>query len=265
MDEALKTYRPSRRKAGLDLESMADAEIEGMRQKMAKACELDAEARAKGEVATHKLKILPDVVELMNRNTIQAQIVDPDINLLEAVRFMLEPADVDGALPNYRIQKELFGVLSRLHISKEALVASGIGKVVLFYTKSIQPQLEIKRQAERLVGEWMRVVLNKPKTMTTKAVATATYDPLAAQASQRNSGSQGLSQAEKAAIAAEKRRKILAQPSATNRARVEGTGVGTYTIAPVNTLSNAHTGPRSGGTGETYRRIIGRSNASKKR
>lgn len=265
MEEALKTYRPSRRKAGVDLESMADAEIERMRQKMAKACELDAEARAKGEVATHKLKILPEVVELMNRNTIQAQIVDPDINLLEAVRFMLEPADVDGALPNYRIQKELFGVLSRLQIGKEALVASGIGKVVLFYTKSIQPQPDIKRQAERLLGEWMRVVLNKPKTMTIKAIATATYDPLAAQASQRNSSSQGLSQAERAAIAAEKRRKILAQPSATNRARVEGSGVGTYTIAPVNNLSNAHAGPRGGGTGETYRRIIGRSNASKKR
>ena len=89
MDEALKTHKPSRRRAGVDLEAMADQEIETMRQKMAKACEADAEARSKGEVATHKLKILPGVVELMNRNTIQSQLVDPDINILEAVRFML--------------------------------------------------------------------------------------------------------------------------------------------------------------------------------
>ena len=163
MDEALKSHRanPRRRGGGIDLEAAADAEIDTMRQKMAKACEQDAEARARGDVATHKLAILPQVVELMNRNTIQAQLVDPDINILEAVRFMLEPADHDAALPNYKIQRELFAILGKLNIGKEALVASGIGKVVLFYTKSVQPQPEIKRMAERLIGEWMRVVLKK--------------------------------------------------------------------------------------------------------
>ena len=121
MDEALKSHRPNprRRAGGIDLEAAADAEIDQMRQRMAKACQLDGEARAKGEVATHKLKILPEVVELMNRNTIQAQLVDPDINLLEAVKFMLEPADVDAALPNYRIQRELFSILSKLTSAKK--------------------------------------------------------------------------------------------------------------------------------------------------
>ncbi|KAJ8606720.1 hypothetical protein MRB53_040739 [Persea americana] len=257
MDEALKTNRVSRRKATQDMEERADAEIETMRQRMAKACELDAEARARGDIATHKLKVLPAVVELMNRNTIQSQLVDPDINLLEAVRFMLEPADQDAALPNYQIQRELFTILGRLNIGKEALIASGLGKVVLFYTKSIQPQPEIKRQAERLLGEWMRVILGKSKDHRSKPIQTKTFDPLLSMASQRPLGSQ----MDKAAAAAEKRRRVLAQPGPTNRARVEG-GVGTYTIAPVSNLSNALNvnSRKLGASGEdAFRKIAARS------
>jgi transcription factor SPN1 len=256
MDEAVRSYKPNRRRRGGDIDiDKADDEIETMRHKMAKACEDDAAARSRGQIATHKLAILPQVVELMNRNTIQTQIVDPDINLLEAVRFMLEPADHDAALPNYKIQRELFNILIKLNIGKEALVASGIGKVVLFYTKSTQPQPEIKRMAEKLVGEWMRVVLKKHKTKRAVPVPTQTYDPLAASA-RSGISSQGASQA----VLAERRRKMLAAPSPGNRARVEG-GVSTYTIAPVNTLSNAHgvSSRKLGASGEdAFRKIAAR-------
>lgn len=195
----------------------------------------------------------------MNRNTIQTQIVDPDINLLEAVRFMLEPADHDAALPNYKIQRELFQILGKLNIGKEALVASGIGKVVLFYTKSIQPQPEIKRMAEKLVGEWMRVVLGKRKDMRNVPVQTKSFDPVVAASQVRLPGtSQG--NAERTAMLAERRRKVLSAPVPGNRARVEG-GVGTYTIAPVNTLSNAQgvNNRKLGASGEdAFRKIAAR-------
>ena len=257
MDEAVRSYKPNRRRRAGDIDiDKADDEIEIMRQKMAKACEDDAAARSKGQIATHKLAILPQVVELMNRNTIQTQIVDPDINLLEAVRFMLEPADHDAALPNYKIQRELFAILLKLNIGKEALVASGIGKVVLFYTKSIQPQPDIKRMAEKLVGEWMRVVLKKHKTKRAHPVPTQTFDPLVAASQARSAPSQGATQA----VLAERRRKMLAAPAPGNRARVEG-GVGTYTIAPVNTLSNAQgvSSRKLGASGEdAFRKIAAR-------
>ncbi|KAI7191181.1 hypothetical protein KC363_g4005 [Hortaea werneckii] len=263
MDEALKSHRPTARRRGRgdDLDAMADAEIETMRQRMAKACELDANARSNGKPATNKLAIIGEVTEMLNKNTIQAQLVDPDTNILEAVRFMLEPADHDGALPNYRIQRELFQSLGRMNIGKEALVASGIGKVVLFYTKSIQPQPEIKRAAEKLIGEWMRVVLNKPKSTKSRPVEQRTYDPmLATSQAARRLGDGTMSQAEKNALAAEKRRKILAAPTASNRARVEGSGIGTYSIAPVNNLSNVTmAGDTKTGSGEAFRRIAARS------
>ncbi|WPH01094.1 Hypothetical protein R9X50_00392900 [Acrodontium crateriforme] len=261
MDEALKGNRTSRRRAGLDLAAMADEEISIMRQRMAKACEQDLEARARGEVATHKIKILPEVVELLNKNTIQAQLVDPETNILEGVRFMLEPAEQDAALPNYQIQRELFAILGKLNIGKEALVASGIGKVVLFYTKSIQPQPEIKRQAEKLIGDWMRVVLKKDKAMRNKPVETRIYDPIASQAAARAKGPE----LDRAAIAAEKRRKLLAAPQPANRARVEG-GLQTYTIAPINNLSAGAGLDRPQRLGdETFKRIAARGAPKGKR
>src|SRR5207247_1776751 len=58
-------------------------------------------------------------------------------------------------------QKEIFRALIRLPIEKEALISSGIGKVVLFYTKSKKPEASIKRMAERLVGEWSRPILKR--------------------------------------------------------------------------------------------------------
>ncbi|KAK4580233.1 Transcription factor iws1 [Recurvomyces mirabilis] len=274
MDEALKSHRaPTRRRGVHNLEEMADAEIEVMRQKMAKACEADADARSRGEIATHKLKILPEVVELLNRNTIQSQLVDPDTNILEAVRFMLEPADHDAALPNYQIQRELFTTLRRLPVGKEALKASGIGKVVLFYTKSIQPQQDIKRHAERLIGEWMRIVLGK-ETTTRKNMSTATkvYDPLAQAAAARAQGRSGvateMSAGEKMRVAAEKRRAVLAMPMPGNRARADGSGLPTYSVAPVNNLSNAHLGGvRGAGTGSNaaFNKIVAKSEGGKKK
>lgn len=265
MDEALRSYKPNRRRRGGDIDiDSADDEINMMRQRMAKACELDAEARARGDVATHKLAILPEVVELMNRNTIQTQIVDPDNNILEAVRFMLEPADHDAALPNYKIQRELLQILSKLNIGKEALVASGIGKVMLFYTKSIQPQPEIKRMAEKLTGEWMRVVLKKRKDMRNANIQTKSYDPIIAASQARNVASSQNADAERMKVLAERRRKALAAPIPGNRARVEG-GVGTYTVAPVNTLSNAQgvSNRKLGSSGEDAFRKIAQRGAMK--
>lgn len=155
---------------------MADAEIEDLRRRMTKAAELDNEGRKHGEPARHKLKILPEVVALLNKNTLVDSIVDPEINLLEAVRFFLEPLN-DGSLPAYDIQKELFAALAKLPMNKDSLVASGIGKVIMFYCKSKRPELGIKRQAERLYSDWTRPILRRTDDYRKKEFAQADYDP----------------------------------------------------------------------------------------
>ncbi len=155
---------------------MADAEIEEMRRRMTEAAQADNDARARGQIAMHKVRMLPAVVSLLNRNTLQSSLVDPDINLLEAVRFFLEPLN-DGSLPAYNIQRELFAALAKLPIAKDALVASGIGKVTLFYTKSKRPELAIKRQAGKLLGEWTRPILKRTDDYRKREFVEADFDP----------------------------------------------------------------------------------------
>lgn len=155
---------------------MADQEIEEMRRRMAQAAELDNEGRKRNEPARHKLKLLPEVVALLNKNSLRDTIVDPEVNLLESVRFFLEPLS-DGSLPAYDIQKELFASLARLPINKDTLVASGIGKVIMFYIKSKKPELTIKRQAERLFTDWTRPILRRTDDYRKKEFAQADYDP----------------------------------------------------------------------------------------
>lgn len=250
MDEALRSHRaPARRGKGIDLDAQADTEIDDMRKRMTAAAEADSKARDQGQIATHKLTLLPEVVELLNRNNISGSLVDPDINLLEAVRFFLEPLPQDGSLPAYQIQRELFAALAKLSIGKDALIASGIGKVVIFYTKSTRPEPGIKRQAEKLIGEWTRPILKKRNDYRGKEFREAAYDPsvLPVRASQPNP----------AAIAAAKRKAALSMPVPGNRARVEG-GVGTYNVVPRNNLSNAMgVGTRKLGTAgeEQFRKI----------
>ena len=142
---------------------------------MEKACEADNAAREKDQPAVHKLKILPLVTALLNRNDAQDSVLDPDTNFLQTVRFFLEPLS-DGSLPAYSIQRDIFRALVRLPVTKDTLVSSGIGKIVLFYTRSRQPQLEIKRMAERLVGEWSRMALKRTDDYKKRHIETREFN-----------------------------------------------------------------------------------------
>jgi transcription factor SPN1 len=159
-----------------DLESMADQEIEEMRTRMTRAAEEDGEDVRLGKPASKKLAMLPEVVALLNRNNYTQAILDPETNLLEAVRFFLEPL-TDGSLPAYNIQRELFAALAKLPMTKEALISSGIGKVILFYRKSKRPEPAIKRQATKLMEEWSRPLLQRSDDFTKKQWETMVFDP----------------------------------------------------------------------------------------
>ena len=236
MDAALKNPTKRRRRAGeVDLNSMADEEIASLRNRMAEAAQLDVEARSQNppKPAMHKLRLLPEVTALLNRNTqeIKNAIVDPENNLLESVRFFLEPLS-DGSLPAYNIQRELFASLAKLPVDKESLISSGIGKVVLFYTKSKKPELAIRRGAERLLGEWTRPILKRSDDYRKRSLQTAEYDPLKSlvhRSANFSQASQAVSQAERQK--AERERQLAPPVKNPLRARVEE-GVKTYSIVP---------------------------------
>ena len=158
-----------------DLEDEVDDQIANLKVAMEKACVADNEAREKGEAATHKLKLLPQVTALLNRTAVQDSVLDPETNLLQSVKYFLEPLN-DGSLPAYNIQRDIFTALAKLPINKEVLLSSGIGKVVFFYTRSKRPEAGIKRIAERLVGEWSRPVLKRTDDYKKRQVETRDFD-----------------------------------------------------------------------------------------
>lgn len=154
---------------------MADEEIAALKISMENACVADNKAREEGKPAIEKLKLLPKVVAMMNRNAIQHAILDPETNFLQSLRFFLEPLN-DGSLPAYNIQREIFTALLRLPVEKEALLSSGIGKVVLFYTKSKRPEPGVKRMAEKLIGEWSRPILKRTDDFRKRHIETREFD-----------------------------------------------------------------------------------------
>ncbi|PGH11296.1 transcription factor iws1 [Polytolypa hystricis UAMH7299] len=257
MDEALKkpTKRRARKADGIDLADLADAEIEDVRRRMTDAARLDSIARRENKPAMHKLKMLPEVVSLLNRNQYISSLVDPEINLLEAVKFFLEPLD-DGSLPAYNIQRDLLAALAHLPINKDTLIASGIGKVVVFYTKSKRPETGIKRQAERLLAEWTRPILQRSDDYSKRVYEEVDFDPTKLARNQPVSAQ---------ATAAQARARELLPPRLANRARAEA-GTTSYTIVPRSTMVQESKFARPlGASGEDrFRRMKARQIAASK-
>lgn len=160
-----------------DLEEELDDLIADVKTRMEKACEIDNEAVSNFQPAVHKVKMLPEVMGLLNRQNIQHAVLDPETNFLQSVKFFLEPLSNDGQLPAYNIQREIFTALTKLQIEKEALLSSGIGRIVLFYTKTKRAQPEIKRMAERLMGEWSRPILKRTDDYKKRMIESRVVDP----------------------------------------------------------------------------------------
>ncbi|RMZ80456.1 hypothetical protein DV737_g2977, partial [Chaetothyriales sp. CBS 132003] len=232
MDAAVKKGSGIKRRVkggDIDLEAMADQEIEDMRQRMVNAAAADNNSVMDGKPAAEKLKMLPEVVALLNRNNWTQAILDPEINLLESVRFFLEPLQ-DGSLPAYNIQRELFAALAKLPMTKEALISSGIGKVILFYRKSKRPEPAIKRQATKLMEEWSRPLLQRSDDFTKKQFQTATYDP--ARMSSQLAAAAAAAAASSAATHPALHRKGASTlaPGERERTRVGTTGIATESV-----------------------------------
>lgn len=158
-----------------DLDDPIDELMAALVIRMERACEADNTAREAGQPAVEKTKVLPEVVSMLGRSNAQEAVLDPDSGFLRAVRYFLEPLN-DGSLPAYSIQHQVFDHLAKLPIEKDTLLGSGLGKVVFFYTKSKKPQPNIKRIAEKLVGDWSRPILNRTDDYKKRHLETRTYD-----------------------------------------------------------------------------------------
>lgn len=99
-----------------------------------------------------------------------------DNNLLEAVRRWLEPLP-DRSLPALNIQRELFSTIRKMEfIDSSVLKESGLGRVVLFYTKCKKVTPDIARIANDLVSMWSRPIIKRSASYRDRIVPLAEMD-----------------------------------------------------------------------------------------
>ncbi|KAF9052473.1 transcription factor iws1 [Hymenopellis radicata] len=155
-----KSNRPKKRKNNEEvLDSFADDQVARLREAMNNAVEEDKASKADGLPATAKLRLLPEVMETLRKASLAQSIIDN--NLLEAVRLWLEPLP-DHSLPSLNIQREFFQILPKMEfIDSSVLKESGLGKIVMFYTKCKRITPDISRIAEDLVATWSRPIIKR--------------------------------------------------------------------------------------------------------
>ncbi|OBA24067.1 hypothetical protein METBIDRAFT_116957 [Metschnikowia bicuspidata var. bicuspidata NRRL YB-4993] len=251
MDLAVKARTAKRRRADEDdLERMQDDRIDYLKNKMIEAANMDVDKNLQGQIATEKLKLLREVMDTLAKADLAILILDN--NLLEAVRLWLEPLP-DASMPAYQIQKDLLLLLASLPIKTDHLVASGIGKVLVFYQRSSRTEPNLKKIVDRLIGEWTRPILNKLDSYKDRTIRFNDYNKA------RFSNKLALQRAKPA----EPKSLYEQQAERRNRAAIPSARTTAYKIAPRVDPSLLMRLQR--GSGEMFTRINRKMTNSKKK
>ncbi|KAI6123586.1 transcription factor iws1 [Pisolithus croceorrhizus] len=167
-----KSSRPKKRKNDEDvLDRYADEEVSRLREAMLNAAADDEQANRDKLPATNKLKLLPQVMEVLRKQSLSQSIMDN--NLLEGVRRWLEPLP-DRSLPALNIQRDFFPVLRKMEfIDSPVLRESGLGRIVLFYTKCKRVHPDIQRIANDLVSTWSRPIIKRSASYRDRVIPIA--------------------------------------------------------------------------------------------
>ena len=121
-------------------QSMQDIQVtvENFLARMEAAAEDDMLANQQNKPAIHKLRMLPDVQDMLSNQSIHNEFLDG--GLLGVFKAWIEPMP-DGSLPNITVRTAVLKLLAQLPIDiafegrKEQLKKSGLGKVVMFLFK----------------------------------------------------------------------------------------------------------------------------------
>jgi len=164
--------RPKKRKKQDEeiLDRFADDEVVRLRDRMGQAADDDSNSNRAEQPATSKLKMLPEVLDTLQKLSLQQSIFDN--NLLLGVRQWLEPLP-DKSLPALNIQNAFFELLPKMDIDTNTLKESGLGRIVLFYTRCKRVTPPIKRAAEHLVDVWSRPIIKRSASYKDREIQIA--------------------------------------------------------------------------------------------
>lgn len=138
--------------------------VENVMAELEVTAEEDAELNRQGKPAVNKLKKLPLLTEVLSKKQLQSEFLDHGV--LTLLKNWLEPLP-DGSLPNINIRAAILKILTDFPIDldqydrREQLKKSGLGKVIMFLSKSDEETTANRRLAKDLVDKWSRPIFNK--------------------------------------------------------------------------------------------------------
>uniref|UniRef100_A0A5B6YQU3 TFIIS N-terminal domain-containing protein n=2 Tax=Davidia involucrata TaxID=16924 RepID=A0A5B6YQU3_DAVIN len=138
--------------------------VENVMAELEVVAEEDAELNRQSKPAINKLKKLPLLTEVLSKKQLQLEFLDHGV--LTLLKNWLEPLP-DGSLPNINIRAAVLKILTDFPIDleqydrREQLKKSGLGKVIMFLSKSDEETTANKKLAKDLVDKWSRPIFNK--------------------------------------------------------------------------------------------------------
>ncbi|PON63320.1 IIS transcription factor [Parasponia andersonii] len=138
--------------------------VENVMAELEVTAEEDAELNRQGKPAVNKLKKLPLLTEVLSKKQLQQDFLDHGV--LALLKNWLEPLP-DGSLPNINIRAAILKILNDFPIDleqydrREQLKKSGLGKVIMFLSKSDEETTSNRKLAKELVDKWSRPIFNK--------------------------------------------------------------------------------------------------------
>ncbi|RZC27920.1 protein IWS1 homolog 1-like [Glycine soja] len=138
--------------------------VETVMAELEVTAEEDAELNRQGKPAINKLKKLNLLTEVLSKKQLQLEFLDHGV--LTLLKNWLEPLP-DGSLPNINIRSEVLKILNDFPIDleqydrREQLKKSGLGKVIMFLSKSDEEISANRKLAKELVDKWSRPIFNK--------------------------------------------------------------------------------------------------------
>ncbi|XP_047326805.1 protein IWS1 homolog 1-like [Impatiens glandulifera] len=137
--------------------------IENVMAELEIAAEEDVELNKQSKPAISKLKKLSLLQEVFSKKQLQAELLDHGV--LTLLKTWLEPLP-DGSLPNINIREVILQILQDFPIyleqsgRRDQLKKSGLGKVIIFLSKSNEEIMSNKRLAKEVVDKWCRSIFN---------------------------------------------------------------------------------------------------------
>jgi len=132
--------------------------IQAFVEEMMEAATKDDEELAFGRPALHKLHLLPKVVAVCRKYVFADIFVSYDG--CRALATWLKPLP-SGELPAIHLRRILLQIMTRLPITKDALLNCSLGSVVKTLHQSPQETVANKQMAGALVQRWLKQILLK--------------------------------------------------------------------------------------------------------